>query len=431
MLGKSKEVHVSQQPFSGIRVIEFGQFVAVPVAAQLLADGGAEVIKVETLSGDPIRSISPIVPGESRYFISRNNGKHSLPLALSDPAAQPVIEALVASADVVLMNLRPGLAEDLGIGSKQLSERFPRLIVGSVSGFGNAGPEAGDAGMDLVVQARSGLMAANGRIKDGRPAAGDPVSADFMCATTLAFGVSSALFRRERTGLGGVIDTSLLQAAMSLTSSQLVRSEDHDVERHNELLEKLTAKRAQGATFTEQLELLEPVNRSHIFSVYYRTFTTQDSHIAVACGSHSLRLKFSAALGIEDNGLNPGFEEDLSVHYARLSAEVEKLIADRPSEHWVAHLRAAGVPVSRVRMPIELYNDEQVNSNQLFHRFNHPLAGRMTVVGPPLSLDEEGFRSGSATGAFGSETRAILTELGFTGAEVDELIAVNVTHQGM
>ena len=261
---------MSEQPFAGVRVVEFGQFVAVPVAAQLLADGGAEVIKVETPTGDPIRGILPLAPGESRYFITRNNGKHSLPLALSDPAARPVIEALTASADVVLMNLRPGLAAKLGLDSEQLLKKHPKLIVGSVTGFGLNGPEANDAGMDLVVQARTGLMAANGRITEGRPTAGDPVSADYMCAMTLAFGVSTALLRRERTGVGGIVDTSLMQAGLALTASQLVRSDDHDATKQQDLLDKLQKARLQRASYAEQLEITRPTQRAQMFLVYYR-----------------------------------------------------------------------------------------------------------------------------------------------------------------
>ena len=146
----------SQQPFAGVRVVEFGQFVAVPFAAQLLADGGAHVIKVEALEGDPTRRLRPLTPGETRIFISRNRGKHSLPLALRDPGAKPVTDALLGWADVALMNFRPGVAEELGLDAPTLTDRFQRLIVGTVTAFGKAGPDAGHAGMDIVVQARSG-----------------------------------------------------------------------------------------------------------------------------------------------------------------------------------------------------------------------------------------------------------------------------------
>lgn len=422
---------MSEQPFAGVRVVEFGQFVAVPVAAQLLADGGAEVIKVETPTGDPIRGILPLAPGESRYFITRNNGKHSLPLALSDPAARPVIEALTASADVVLMNLRPGLAAKLGLDSEQLLKKHPKLIVGSVTGFGLNGPEANDAGMDLVVQARTGLMAANGRITEGRPTAGDPVSADYMCAMTLAFGVSTALLRRERTGVGGIVDTSLMQAGLALTASQLVRSDDHDATKQQHLLDKLQKARLQRASYAEQLEITRPTQRAQMFLVYYRTFATSDGFIAVACGSSGLRVKFGAVLGIDDAALADGFDDDLDAHYQALTHEVEQLIAAESSEYWENALRAAGVPVSTVRLPLELYDDEQINTNNFLHRFSHPSAGNMTVVAPPLSLDGNGFRPGEPTQPFGSQTRALLQDLGFSQDKVDSLIDAGITHDGL
>lgn len=412
-------------------MVEFGQFVAVPVASQLLADGGAHVIKVETLRGDPIRMVAPLSPGESRYYITRNNGKHALPLALSDVAAKPVIQALVAKADVVLMNLRPGLPEKLGLAPQELLDRHPKLIVGSVSGFGLEGPEAGDAGMDLVVQARSGLMAANGRIVDGRPAAGDPVSADLMCAMTLAFGVSSALLRRERTGLGGILDTSLLQAAMMLTSSQLVRSEIADQAAHDYMLSELSDLRAASAPYGKQLDVLKPKGRAFMFTVYYRTFVTADSHIAVACGSHGLRVKFANALGFTDDGLSPAFSGDLEDHYKTLAADVEALVGGRTSEYWVGKLRAAGVPVSIVRMPVELYDDEQIAANGFLHHFEHPIVGPMTVVAPPIRLDGDAFRPGQPTASFGSETASILSELGFSAEAIRALLDAHITHDGL
>jgi crotonobetainyl-CoA:carnitine CoA-transferase CaiB-like acyl-CoA transferase len=182
------------RPFAGIEVVEFGQFIAVPFCGQLLAEGGAHVLKVESLDGDPVRHLAPLAPGETRHFISRNRGKHSLPLDLKHRDARRIIDALLARADVVLFNFRPGLAEELGLDYASLARSYPRLIVGSVTGFGTRGPDAGLAGMDLVLQARSGLMASNGRVKDGVPSPGDqrrhraPVSASDGGAENHPFG---------------------------------------------------------------------------------------------------------------------------------------------------------------------------------------------------------------------------------------------------
>ena len=428
----------SERPFEGIRVVEFGQFVAVPFAAQLLAEGGAQVIKVEPVDGDPARRLRPLasvdspdgrkpIAPETRTFLSRNRGKRSLPLALRHPEARPVIDALLTWADVVLMNFRPGLAQDLGLGAAALCERFPRLIIGSVSAFGSRGPEADRAGMDIVVQARSGLMAANGRIVDGRPATGDPVSADYMCAMTLAFGVSAALFRRERTGRGGHIDTSLLQAAMTLANNQLVRAEGEDGPVYREVLDRLDALRAAGAPYTAQAEIIPSVRARSMSQVYFRTYETADATIAVACGSPSLRERFMRVIGLDDPGLSTNSGLDLDRHYDALKPRAEEKLRQRASVDWVAELNDAGVPVSTVRFPLELIDDPQTAANGMFHTFRHPTAGDVTALSPPVSLDAEGFAPAPPTESLGSDTVAILTDLGFGSDQIDALLDATVT----
>ena len=280
------------QPFSGVRVVEFGQFVAVPYCGQLLADGGADVIKIEALIGDSSRHVTQVAPGETRIFMARNRGKHSLPVALKHENAQEIIDAVLAWADVALMNFRPGLAESIGLDSETLKTRFPSLIIATVTPFGHEGPDANLAGMDVVVQARSGLMAAQGRIIDGRPAPGDPVPADYMCAMTLGFGIASALFRRERSGGGGAVDVSLMHAAMTLANNQMVHSHDHDGDTRNQALQDLDRMRAEGAPYTEQLGHMQKAVDRPIMKIYYRTFECADKAIAVACGSVKLRKLF-------------------------------------------------------------------------------------------------------------------------------------------
>src|SRR4029453_12744975 len=236
------------RPFAGIEVVEFGQFIAVPFCAQLLSEGGAHVVKVESVDGDPVRQLAPLAPGETRHFISRNRGKHSLPLDLRHPAAARIVEALVARADVVLTNFRPGLAAELGLDYASLGPRYPRLIVGNVTAFGPRGPDAMLAGMDLVIQARSGLMASNGRLRDGRPVAGDPPVADYMCAMMLSFGIASALLRRANTGRGGEVDVALLMAAPLLQTNSMLRVAA-DRPEHVGLLDQLGRMRADGAPY--------------------------------------------------------------------------------------------------------------------------------------------------------------------------------------
>jgi len=246
----------SSRPFAGIEVVEFGQFIAVPFCAQLLAEGGARVIKIEALEGDPVRQLSPLVPGETRHFLSRNRGKRSLPLDLRHRRAKDVIERLLARADVILTNFRPGLAEEFGLDYASLAPRFPRLIVGSVSAFGRRGPDARLAGMDLVVQARTGLMASLGKVEDGVPATGEAPVADYVCALSLAFGIASALLRRERTGRGGEVEAALMMAALVAQNNSMVRVESVDGPEHATVRARLAVMRAAGRPFAEQDEIV-------------------------------------------------------------------------------------------------------------------------------------------------------------------------------
>jgi crotonobetainyl-CoA:carnitine CoA-transferase CaiB-like acyl-CoA transferase len=411
-----------EQPFAGVTVLELGHFVAVPWAGQVLADGGAHVIKIEPPEGEPSRHIAPLAPGESRHFVIRNRGKHSLPLDLKHRDAREILDALLARADVVLINMRPGLAAELGVEYEQLAPRHRRLIVGSVTAFGPRGPDAALAGMDIVVQARSGLMVTGGKMKDELPTTGESPIADYMAAALLAFGVASALFRRERTGRGGRVDTSLLQSALALQNNLMIRVENVDGPRHADFREWLGEARRGGVPFVEQVERM-PRNRPvAMAAIYYRTYATRDAALAVACGSPSLRRKFIAAVGHKDPALAVGVA-DVDAHYATLKRAVEGTIASRTTEEWAAILAAAGVPGSRVALPLEILDDAQPAANAMFARQDHPALGPLTVFGPPVRLDSDGFVAGPPTPAFGSETRALLAWAGFAEHDVNRLLA--------
>jgi CoA:oxalate CoA-transferase len=410
-----------ERPFAGVTVLEFGHFIAVPWAGQVLADGGAHVIKIEPLEGEPSRHIAPLGGGESRHFFIRNRGKHALPLDLRHGDAREILDALLARTDVVLTNMRPGLAVAMGLEYEQLAARYPRIVVGTVTAFGPHGPDAALAGMDYVVQARSGLMVTGGRTKDGLPATGESPIADYMTASLLAFGVASALFRRERTGRGGRVDTSLLLGALVLQNNLMVRVDRMDGGRHAEFRDWLADARRGGIPFAEQVERM-PRNRvASSTAIYIRTFATKDAALAIACGSPSLRKKFIAAIGHEDPALT-GSVPDVDAHYADLKRLVDATMASRTTAEWKAILDAAGVPASHVALPVEILDDEQPAANEMFHRFDHPTIGPVTVLGPAVHLDEAGFTPGPHTPPFGSEARAILEWAGFAKHDVQRLL---------
>ena len=421
---------VSEQPFDGIRVVEFGQFVAVPFAAQLLSEGGAEVIKIEALEGDPTRRLAQLAPMESRIYLSRNRGKRSLPLHLRHEQAPAIIDALLGRADVALMNFRPGLAAQIGLDPDTLRAKYPRLVIATVTPFGRYGPDAGLAGMDIVVQARSGLMVANGREGDGRPLSGDPVSADYMAAMSLAFGIASALYRRTTTGQGAEVHASLMQAAMTLNNNQMLRVESADGPIHDESRRDLAEMRSRGAPYAEQ-RMAQPSARARIMAdIYFRTYTTSDGWLAVACGSTRLRAAFSLAIGLEDEytGDDPNHHPE---HYERLREAAEEIMLARPTSDWESVLAKAGVPASRVLMPFEILDDPQVTANNMLYDLDHPQIGPVRILAPPVALDQDGFQQPPATRPFASETREILGELGFDASEIDGFVDEGVTRDSI
>lgn len=415
-------------PFAGMTVVEFGQFIAVPWCAQLLSEGGAHVIKIESLEGDPTRHLAPLAPGETRHYISRNRGKHVLPLNLKHPQARRVIDALLERADVVLTNFRPGLAHELGLDYATLSKRYPRIVVGNVTAFGHKGPDAGLAGMDLVMQARSGLMASIGRTRDGLPMAGDPPIADYMCAALLAFGISSALLRRERTGEGGEVDVALLMAALALQNNSFVRVESVDGPVHRAALERLQGQREAGVPYIEQAADMPQVRTSAMSSIYYRTYATHDAAIAIACVSPGLQRQFMKAIGLRDEAHErPMPREEQGGHYARLQEESETALASKTTAEWKQIFDAHGVPASGVKFAIELADDPQVLANGFAWDLPHPVLGPVHVLANPVAMSGEGFEPAHPTQPYGSETLAILEGLGFDEAQAAALVQSGAT----
>src|SRR3989454_589156 len=388
---------------------------------------GARVTKIEALEGDPVRQLSPLAPGETRHFLSRNRGKRSLPLDLRHPRAQEVIERLLARADVILTNFRPGLAEEFGLDWTSLAPRFPRLIVGSVSAFGRRGPDARLAGMDLVVQARTGLMASLGRVEDGVPATGEAPVADYVCALSLAFGIASALLRRERTGRGGEVEAALMMAALVAQNNSMVRVESVDGAEHAQVRARLAEMRALGRPFTEQDEIVPSARTPGMVNVYYRTYATKDDVVGVACVSPGLQRAFMEVLGLVDDAPRGADRAALERHYTGLAERCEKVLASRTAAEWKPIFDKRGVPGAAVRFSAELFDDEQARANGFFHDLPHPALGPVRVLAPPVRMDGDGFQPGAPTPAFASQTRAILGELGFEATAIDALLAAKVT----
>ncbi|MHA6616344.1 CaiB/BaiF CoA transferase family protein [Pseudonocardia sp. DLS-67] len=402
-------------PFHGITVVEFGQFVVVPFCAQLLADGGARVIKVEPPAGDAYRSgPAPLAPGETRQFLVKNRGKQSIAIDLGHPRAQPVVHRLVELADVVLVNLSPAAVRRRGLDYESVAARNPRLVYGAVSAYGHVGPEAGLPGMDVVVQARSGLMSSLAAEVDGLPHHSEVQAADYSTAMLLFGGIAAALYARERTGRGQKVETSLLGGALALQNNSLAHVHEADDWRREFVEDRLPQLRAAGAGLAE----IERVRRAlrpdaPIHTAHYRTFRTADGAIAVGAGSPSARARLAEVTGLDEDAL----QTDPDASRAGLAA----LLVTRTSAEWIADLRAREVPVAEVRHVDEMLFDPHLEAEGLVADHDHESVGRYRGLGAPLRMSGTPFAAGAASPPFARHTNALLTELGFDDAEAAAL----------
>jgi CoA:oxalate CoA-transferase len=417
----------------GVKVIEFSQIIAAPFCGMLLADMGADVIKVEPPQGEPWRLFAQFIPLESKTFISLNRGKRSLPLDMTRPEAQAIAHRLIKDADVVLLNYRPDVPAKVKLDYETLSALNPRLIYCENTAFGRRGPDSYRPGYDIIIQAMSGLMAAQNKTVNGVPQVPALAAADFATAITMAWSISAALYAREKTGRGQKIEAALLGSALAIQTSRFTNIEAYDVNWMPQFLAELNEARARGADWEELAGVQENARPMRtVGNIYYRTYKTQDGYIAVGCLSDSLRRKMAGALGLRD----PRFEDpnwDPMSEAARaagekLVAEAEALFQTKTTAEWLRVLDAAGVPSGPVRFVEELFDDPQVVANDLVTTVDHPLAGPVQMVGKIVQMSDTPMTVDHPSPALGQHTRPILSSLGYAEEEINRLVAEGVTY---
>lgn len=411
-------------PFSGVTVVEFGQFVVVPFCGQLMADGGARVIKVEPPTGDTYRSWhDQLAPGESRQFLIKNRGKESVAVDLSHGRAQEVVRALVEEADVVLVNLSPAAVARRGLDYESLAATNPRLVYGAVSAYGQVGPEAPLPGMDVVVQARSGLLSSLGAERDGIPHHSEVQVADYATAMLLFGGISSALYARERTGQGQRVDVSLLGGALAVQNNSLGHVHDRDEWRHSfveEHLPKLRARQADGSEVEVERRALRPDPPTH--TAHYRVFRTADGFVALGAGSAQARRRLCETLGLD--------HELATSDPDAFGEQLELVLRRRSSDAWVATLREAEVPVAKVHHVDELLFDAHALEEGLVADYDHPVVGRYRGLGIPIRMSATPLRADRPSPAFAAHTVPVLDQLGMGPDVIDSLLAAGAVMDG-
>lgn len=411
-------------PFDGVTVVEFGQFVVVPFCSQMMADGGAHVIKVEPPTGDSYRSWpDQLAAGETRQFIIKNRGKRSLALDLSHPRAGEVVRALVETADVVLVNLSPAAVARRGLDYESLAAINPEVIYGAVTAYGQVGPEASLPGMDVVVQARSGLLSSLGAEQDGVPLHSEVQVADYSTAMLLFGGIASALYVRERTGEGQRVDVSLLGGALAIQNNSLGHVHARDQWRVEFVQERLPELRRAGASRLEtenERRAMRPDPPTH--TAHYRIFRTADGLLAVGAGSPGARRRLAVVAGLD--------AEVAAAEPDRFGQQLESALRGRDSDEWARMLADVDVPVASVRHVEELLFDSHAEEEGLIADFDHPVIGRYRGLGTPIRMSATPLRADRPSPSFAVHTVDILTGTGLTSSAVESLVAEGVVVDG-
>ena len=360
-------------PLTGIRVIDLTSNIAGPFGSAVLADLGAEVIHVEGPRGDDSRRMAPAVGDRSAYFCVVNRGKSCTTLDIATVEGKTALMDLIADADVFVTNLRPGKIERLGIDADTLRVRFPRLIHASLSAYGASGPERDRPGYDAVLQARTGIAAVTGEF-DGPPVRAGVSILDMGSGTWLALGVIAALYRRELTGVGGTVATSLFETGASWVSYHLA------------------AHQVTG-------EASQRHGSGHPAFAPYGIYRTGDGDICIGVGGDSLFRQLCEALDRSDLAVDPRFasNNDRTRHADVLREELESVLATRSAQDWAQSLGALGLPVDAVNRPEDLLADRQSDATGIM--LDVPGPGDATVRIPGLPLSFDGQRPGSGTDA--------------------------------
>ena len=350
-------------PLSGILVIDLTRVLAGPYCTMVLTDLGARVVKVETpQGGDDARGYGPFVKEKSAYFMSLNRGKESIALDLKAPADRDIFEKLLAKADVLVENYRAGTLAKLGYGWEVLEKRFPRLIYAAASGFGQTGPYAPRAAYDMVVQAMGGVMSITGH-PGGPPTRVGTSVGDITAGLFTAIGVNSALYHRERTGRGMMIDVSMLDCQIAILENAIARY--------------VTSGQVPG-----------PLGARHPSITPFEAFATSDGHVIIAAGNDNLFHRLCTAIGRPDLAANALFGTNAlrTQHQPALKTEIEAATKAKSTEAWLAILDRAGVPAGPINTVDKALADPQIQSRNMVVTMQDADVGTLRMAGNPIKM---------------------------------------------
>jgi crotonobetainyl-CoA:carnitine CoA-transferase CaiB-like acyl-CoA transferase len=389
-------------PLNGITILDLTRVLSGPYCTMLLADMGARVIKIEQpRGGDDTRHWGPPFLGtESAYFLSINRNKESVTLDFKQPEGRAILDQLIAKSDVIVENFRPGALARQGLDYASLAPAHPRLIYCSVSGFGQTGPRRKEPGYDAVLQAEGGLMSITGS-PDVPPVRVGVAIADIVTGMFAAQGISMALYARERTGRGQLVDVSMLDSVAALLTYQA------------------------GIYFATGTPPARLGNR-HPTIVPYETFSASDGDFVLAVGNDEQWRRFCEVAGLQADerfATNRG----RVTGYSELRPIVAGVLRPHPRRYWIDKLTAAGVPCGSVRDLSEVFSDPQLAAREMIMPMHHDGAGDIRVLGTPIKLSDTPGTLRAAPPTLGQHTDQVLAQdLGLGGEVIGRLRATGV-----
>ena len=392
----------STGPLAGLKVIELSHVMAGPACGLMLADMGADVIKVEKIPGgdDTRRSVPPAINGESAAYLMMNRNKRGVALDLKTEGGKQVLRRLLADADVVTENYRAGTMAKMGFGYDALKVENPRLIYCSISGFGRTGPYADRGGFDLVAQGMSGLMSITGE-GPGRPPVkvGAPVT-DITAGLLGCMGILAALNHRHMTGRGQMVDTSLFEAGITHTYWQ------------------------SAIAFASGVAP-QPMGSAHPLNAPYQAFQTADGWITVGAANQPNWLRLIEVLEAPELAADARFRTnpDRMAHLDELELALTLHFRRRNSADWLARLEASGVPAGPVLDINQMHQDPQAIARDMIVETEHPTAGPVKALGLPVKFSDSPGGGLRPAPLYGQHTREVLLEHGFAAADIDALAA--------
>jgi crotonobetainyl-CoA:carnitine CoA-transferase CaiB-like acyl-CoA transferase len=386
-------------PLAGLRVLDLSRILSGPFATMILADLGAEVIKLENpIGGDDTREWAPPYQGDqSAYFLSINRNKRGIAVDLKTDAGREIAVCLADGADVLVENFRPGAAARLGLGYPELSARNPRLVYASISGYGQTGPDAELPGYDAIAQALGGVVSVTGE-SAGRPVrVGTPV-ADLGAAMWAAIGVLAALHARSASGRGDWIDISLLDGQIAWLTY------------------------VAGGYFASG-EVPRRYGSAHPTIVPYQALRTSDGYLMVAVGNDSLWQRFAPIIGLPELAGDSRFatNPDRVVHRDELIPLIETALASRASADWAVELSRAGIPAGAINTVDRALAYPQVLARDMVLTTEHPTAGPLRMAGSPVKLSGHTATVRRPPPLLGEHTDEVLSELGYSAAAIASL----------